>query len=92
MGDAARWLDEALRHVDLPMLRYLYAYCLVEAARLPAEAARHVAAAESRPLTAPFPSRSVERRALRQLQVLFSQNIRISAYLNLSNSADSYLR
>jgi hypothetical protein len=82
-SDASRWIDESLRHVNLPMLHYLYAYCLTRGARLPAEAATHVAAAEALPLTPPFPSRQVEGDALAFLGDHFPRSPRLREYFEL---------
>jgi tetratricopeptide (TPR) repeat protein len=78
--DAARWLDESLRHVDLPMLRYLYAFALLEGAKLPAEAVAHVQKAENAPFGPPFPFRPVEFRALKALASRFTQYPRLQTY------------
>lgn len=68
--DASRWIDEAIRHVDQPMLRYLGAYCYLKGSRLDAEAASHVAAA-ARVGPAPHPFRRMEAVALKALSERF---------------------
>jgi len=68
---ASRWLDEAIRHRDLPMLRYLTAYCLVAKTRLNAEASEQVRIAAKSPIAPPFPFRDVERTAIFALHAAF---------------------
>ncbi len=75
---ASRWIDEALRHRDLPMLRYLMAYCLIEATRLDAEASDQVRLAGEAPLAPPFPFREVEIHALNALLKAFPNNSRLA--------------
>lgn len=64
LDQANRWIDEALRHHDLAMLRYLMAYVLLKGTRMQAEAAEHVRAA-AKALVPPLPWRDVEIEALR---------------------------
>ena len=68
---ASRWIDEAIRHRDLPMLRYLMAYCLKTATRLDAEASDQVRLAAESPIAPPFPFRTVEIEAIRSLLTAF---------------------
>jgi len=83
LKDAARWLDESLRHRDLAMLRLLYAYCLLEGTHLRAEAAEHVAAAK-RVAGAPYPWRGVEVQALRELVRQFPGDTFLAELLSLA--------
>ncbi|HWD38054.1 MAG TPA: DUF5107 domain-containing protein [Fimbriimonas sp.] len=67
--DASRWIDESLRHIDLPMLRYLLAFSLLAGSRMDIEAAQQVRAVKQ--LAPPFPYRPVEREALGELSSRF---------------------
>ncbi|AIE85023.1 DUF5107 domain-containing protein [Fimbriimonas ginsengisoli] len=78
LDQASRWIDEALRHRDLAMLRLLMAYCLLQGPRMDAEAAEHVAAA-GRVAGAPYPWRSVEIEALRVLHARFPHDAHVKA-------------
>lgn len=75
---AGRWIDEALRHRDLPMLRYLMAYCLIAATRLNAEASDHIRIAAQLPIAPPFPYRDIERRAIKTLRQVFPEDESLS--------------
>ncbi len=68
---ASRWIDEALRHRDLAMLRYLMAYCLLTATRLEAEAAEQIRLASQIPFGPPFPFRDIEQKAITTLAKVF---------------------
>lgn len=70
LDQANRWIDEALRHRDLAMLRLLMAYCLLRGTRMDADAAEHVAAA-ARVAGGPYPWRAVEREAIQFLVTRF---------------------
>ncbi len=83
ISETSRFIDEALRHVDLPMLRYLQAYCLMFA-KMDVEAAMHVAAAAKLPFGGPFPWRSVELRSLRILNDRFASDQRLNQYLDVA--------
>lgn len=81
--EASRWIDEALRHRDLAMLRYLNAWSLLSRTRMEAEAAVQVAAAGRLPFEPPYPWREVERRALGELRERFPQDGRLREYAAL---------
>ncbi|HTQ09236.1 MAG TPA: hypothetical protein VMI31_04120 [Fimbriimonadaceae bacterium] len=85
--EAARWIDEALRHADLPMLRYLLAYAHLKVTNLEFEAAEQVKAASTRPITPPFPWRGIEIEALRALSERFPDEPRIAQWLDLYASS-----
>ncbi|HWA82625.1 MAG TPA: DUF5107 domain-containing protein [Fimbriimonadaceae bacterium] len=68
---AGRWIDEALRHLDLPMLRYLLAYAHIKATGMDFEAAEQVAVAGRMPLAPPFPWRQTEIEAIFRLAERF---------------------
>lgn len=71
--EATKWMDEALRHADLPMLRYLQAYAYLEGSRMSVEAADQVAMARRKPMTPPYPWRAIERRAMAALTERFPE-------------------
>ncbi|MEA2553304.1 MAG: hypothetical protein QOJ65_1480 [Fimbriimonadaceae bacterium] len=83
--EASRWLDEAIRHEDLPMLRYLQA-SLLQGTRMSVDAAEHVRVASAMPLKPPFPYRAVELDALDSLQRAFPQDPRLADYLILART------
>ncbi len=62
---AARFLDEVIRHGELGMLHVLMSYALLESSRMEMEAARHAEIAASHASNPPYPFRSVELAALR---------------------------
>lgn len=73
--DATRVVDDALRHRDLPLLRYLAAAALAET-RMAAEEAMHVAAAERAPHDGPLPPSA--RPLLRRLAARHPEAVRLS--------------
>ena len=79
-AEASRWIDEALRHRDLPMLRYLLAHSLLSGSRMDAEAAVQIAAAARQPFEPPYPWREIERRALTDLGARFPDDERLAEY------------
>jgi hypothetical protein len=83
--EAARWIDEALRHVDLAMLRYLMAFLLLRETRMEAEAANHVAAARRAQLP-PMPWRPIEHEAIRALAERFPQDERLARLISVAPS------
>ncbi|RYG25148.1 DUF5107 domain-containing protein [bacterium] len=82
-AEASRWIDEAVRHRDLPMLRYLAAWSLLQGSRMEAEAAVQVAAAARLPFEPPYPWREIERTALRDLRERFPNDERLRQYASL---------
>jgi hypothetical protein len=83
---ASRWIDEALRHVDLPMLRYLLAYIHLKASGLLMEAAEQVSAAARQPLGPPYPWRGVEIEAIRTLRDRFPEDSRLDSLNRLGRN------
>lgn len=79
---AVRWIEEALRHADLAMLRYLLAYCYSQVDSMKVEAADQVAAARAAAYP-PYPWRPVERRALDALSQVLPTDERLSEALSL---------
>ncbi len=80
MDLATRWLDEAVRHVDLPMLRYLLAWTFLSGGTMLAEAADELAKAARLPLEA-APWREIEVMALRELAARFPADAALAAAL-----------
>jgi hypothetical protein len=82
LDQANRWIDEALRHHDLAMLRYLMADVLLRGTRMEAEAAEHMRAA-AKALVPPLPWRPVEVRALRNVLERFPSDAAARRLLEL---------
>lgn len=85
MSDAARWIDEALRHADLQMLRYLLAWCHLKETGMAFEVARELKAASDKPLTPPYPWRPIELQALGDLSKAFPDDDRLRQVLKLTS-------
>jgi len=81
LAEASRFLDESLRHLDLPILHYLQAYALLSGTNMRVDAAQHVQAAAHSPFAPPFPWRQTEINALKALEVAFPEDPRIKQYL-----------
>lgn len=75
--DLSRWVDECLRHRDVPMLRYVLASALLKWSRMAVEAAQHVAAAQSKPVNPPYPWRDEEFEVLQDLAEAFPEDLRL---------------
>lgn len=86
---AQRWIDEALRHVDLAMLRYLLADAFLRASRMSVEAAQQMAAAAKLPFGPPYPYRDAERQALTRLHEAFPEDAAVKAYLGLAKLGET---
>ncbi len=89
-AQASRWIDEALRHRDLAMLRYLAAWALLVGSRMEAEAAFQIAAAARLPFDPPYPWREIEFRALRELRERFPDDARLKGYAALGEGASGF--
>lgn len=87
--DLTRWTDEALRHREIPMLRYVLAEALLRGSRMEAEAAQHVAKAGQTPVNPPYPWRETELFVLASLQRRFPSDARIADLLELALWAKS---
>lgn len=82
-SDAARWLDECLRHHDLPMFRYLLAWMYLTGSKMRAEAATQIAAAAKLEIGEPYPSRHYDFRAVRELAREFPDDLRLADWLSI---------
>ncbi len=82
-GDLAKWVTAALRHKEIPMLRYVLAAALLKNGGMDAEAAAEVRLAADKPINPPYPWRSAEHRVLDQLQRKFPQDARIKDLVEL---------
>ncbi|MBX7135623.1 MAG: hypothetical protein K1X67_23395 [Fimbriimonadaceae bacterium] len=85
LEDAARWMDECLRHRSVPMLHLLMAWSLLEGPGLRAEAANHVHRALTGPPEPPFPWRWIERVALERLHAEFAEQTRLTIWCKLAS-------
>jgi hypothetical protein len=83
LDQLARFADEGLRHLNLPMLRYLLAYALLEDSRMGAEAAQHVQLSAKAGFAPPFPHREIEFVALRRLVERFPDDPLLPRYARL---------
>ncbi len=83
LEDATRWIDEALRHADLAMLRYLLAYAYVTRSKMHVEAADQLAAAARLPEGPPYPYRPIEIAAIRGLHQAFPKDTRMASLASL---------
>lgn len=88
-GECARWIDECLRHREVPMLRYLQAWSLLQNSRMAVEAAEQVSVAGKSPLEPPFPWRGLEKRAVKALAAKFSNDERLQSLAALLSAAQS---
>lgn len=86
-GEATRWIDEALRHIDFPMLRYLTGYAYLAGSKLDAEAAAQVVAAAKLGVVPPFPWREMEIEALARLSEAFPADPTLAEFVGLSQFA-----
>lgn len=87
IADAARVIDDALRHREIPLLRYLYAWNLYKSTRMQVEAAGLVAQAGKAPLEPPFAGRSSEMEAAKGLAEAFPKDGRLAEFLKRSGPA-----
>lgn len=81
--DAARVVDEALRHKEFPLLRYVLAWNLYKSTRMQVEAADHVMRILKAPIEPPFPWRPLEVEAVMGLASAFPSDGRLRALAEL---------
>ena len=74
LDQSTRWIDEALRHVESPMLLYLQAYAYLSAARMEGEIPNLLRRAGKIGYQPPFPFRDIERQALAALRNRFEDD------------------
>ena len=85
-GEATRWIDEAVRHKDLAMLRYLQASLFLQGSRMEAEASEQVAMGH-RAQIPPYPFRAIELKALTHLATRFVNDNRLWNILAIAQKA-----
>ncbi|MBC8066174.1 MAG: DUF5107 domain-containing protein [Chlorobia bacterium] len=71
LEEASKWIDESIRHLDMPMLRYLLAYAYLMGSRMEVQAAEQVQLAVRQQAEPPYPWRPVEIQALEHLAKRF---------------------
>ncbi|MGE0001241.1 MAG: hypothetical protein AB7F50_07725 [Fimbriimonadaceae bacterium] len=71
-ASAARLAEEAMRHTDIPLVRWLYAWNLMTGSLMDAEAAAQAAQAAAQAPAPPLPWRPMERRAVKETIARFS--------------------
>ena len=82
--DAVRWIEEALRHADLPMLRYLLADAHLAVDPNGFEAAKELTLAGKAEVQPPFPWRPAELGALSRLSARFPEDASLKTWLAAS--------
>lgn len=85
--EAHRWIDESLRHHDLPMLRYFLAWAYLQRSKMVTEAAAEIGRARQAPVSPPLPWRPFERLVLRDLAGRFPEESRIQVFLSATEHA-----
>jgi hypothetical protein len=80
---ASRWIDESLRHTELPMLRYLLAYAHLQVTTMDFEIAKLLLAADEAPIGPPYPWRKVEVEAISALAARFPENARLQQLVKI---------
>lgn len=85
--DLARWIDECLRHRDVPMLRYILAEALLARSPMSVDAAAHVKRAGETPINPPYPWRPAERRVLQRLSNRFPSDERLGDLTRMLDAA-----
>lgn len=81
--EAIRWLDEAIRHVDLPVLRFLLAQAFARRTSMEIEIGMHLAAAEATGFVPPYPYRATEWAAIGSLAKRYPGSNILAKYWDL---------
>lgn len=76
---ANRWIDECLRHTDIPLLRIIMAYTLWKGTRMRAEAAMHLRQLPDEPYP-PYPFRTHEWQLLAEVLEAFPEETRLAKW------------
>lgn len=76
-GPAHAWIDEALRHRELPALRYFLGQLHLKYSGMRFEAAEQLARAAKAPINPPYPWRDAEADAIRNLAATFPNDARL---------------
>jgi hypothetical protein len=89
LQEASRLIDEAQRHREFPLLRYMNAWMLMAHTRMEAEAASEVARASKHALEPPFPWRPLEVEAVTLLAARFPSDPRLESLKALLDKRSS---
>lgn len=82
-ADLSKWVHEALKFREIPMLRYILADALLQTSDMKMEAAHHVQVASKTPINPPYPTREIEYRLLAKLRGLFPADERIRELMRM---------
>lgn len=85
LEEASKWIDEAIRHLDMPMLRYLLAYAYLMGSRMEVQAAEQIQLAVRQQVEPPYPWRSVEIQALQHLAKRFPSDSSLARMLAVTS-------
>jgi hypothetical protein len=88
-AEASRLIDEALRHGEQPLLRYMNAWMLMTHTRMEMEAASEVVNAGKSPVQPPFPWRPLEVEAVEFLAQRFPNDERLGTLKGLLDKRSS---
>ncbi len=80
---AHRWIDECLRHAEVPMLRVLLAWAYRTHSRMESEAGEQLRRASSTGIQPPYPWRAMEIRAICELRQFLPDDPAIAAWSSL---------
>jgi hypothetical protein len=86
--DLSRWVDECLRHREVPMLRYFLAEALFARSPMSVDAASHLQRASQAPINPPYPWRQIEKTVLSRLALRVPNDARIQDLLELIKACD----
>ena len=86
LEDAFRWADEALRHHDAPLLRFLMAWMLLRDTKMAVEAGTHLAAASRLGFRPPYPAHEIARKAIVELAARFPSDVSLEPWVKISST------